>query len=110
MLKRENYLDSFVQQCSPEAEGAVTFLNAAPNGNVISGGVEIQFRGGVFTTNDPDAIKLLDFMAMRGQGIARADEEERPVDPLTPVAKQEAKDIAEKAKAAATAAAAAAQK
>lgn len=60
---------------SDAGENAVTFISAQPNMGVMSGGNEIQFRGGRLTTSDEAVIEVLRTFAKRNPTVQEVVED-----------------------------------
>lgn len=60
---------------SDAGENAVTFISAQPNMGVMSGGNEIQFRGGRLTTSDAEVIAVLRAFARRNPTVQEVAED-----------------------------------
>lgn len=63
---------------SDAGENAVTFISAQPNMGVMSGGNEIQFRGGRLTTSDEAVIEVLRTFAKRNPTVQEVKAEDAP--------------------------------
>lgn len=60
---------------SDAGENSVTFISAQPNMGVMSGGNEIQFRGGRLTTSDENVIEVLRAFAKRNPTVQEVKED-----------------------------------
>ena len=60
---------------SDAGANAVTFISAQPNMGVMSGGNEIQFRGGRLTTSDEAVIEVLRTFAKRNPTVQEVVED-----------------------------------